>query len=446
MDNAFVPYQFGYDYGIGVKSATGGRMQMGAKGSPTPIQGASGGSGGFQMVQILQTSELEDHLGISADASGGVGLFSASDRFNFARDCKIQTNSIALLLTCTQLNGFVQITQPVLDEAAAALVSNGQMDLFTQRYGDCFVAGLESGGQFFGVIRIDVRSEEDHQTIENSLSGAYGPFSADVGVKVQSALAQTQSTAETFIYYEGGNVQTKPQTPQQLFAAADEWSHSVLQAPKPYTALLLPWIIADGPNPPNAADLDHQRDVLKTCARLRSQVIDRLNLIEYMVDPMHTGEFLIGPRDADRLSQLHNAVSNDYDMIQNAASFAIDNAKQAVEPETYARTIKNLANYSLTVLPPDLPKRVDGSNIKVPDFSKAPDWTTLNSLANTNHLTLHYVSANPSQPYQFVSQDPAATIPVAAGATVTVYGIGQPPQPHVINSLIFRRPAMVAHR
>jgi hypothetical protein len=185
-------------------------MQLGAKGSAAPVQGAPGGSGGFQMLQIRQTSDLEDHLGISADASAGVGLFSASDRFSFSRDCKIQANSISLLLTCTQQNGFVQITEPILDEAASAVVSNGQSDLFSQRYGDRFVAGLESGGQFFGVIRIEVRSETDHQTIENSLSGSYGPFSADVSVKVQSALTQTNSSAETLIYYEGGNVQTKP--------------------------------------------------------------------------------------------------------------------------------------------------------------------------------------------------------------------------------------------
>jgi hypothetical protein len=420
MENAFVPYQFGYDYGIGVKSATGGRMQLGAKGAPSQVKDASGGSGGFQMLQIRQTSELEDHLGISADASGGVGLFSASDRFNFSRDCKIQTSSISLLLTCTQLNGFEQLTQPVLDDAAGALVSAGQADLFAQRYGDCFVAGLETGGQFFGVIRIDVRSESDHQTIENSLSGSYGPFSADVSVKVQSALTDTKSSAETFLYYEGGNVQTKPQTPEELFAAANEWSKSVLQAPKPYTALLLPWIIANGPNPPNAADLDHQRDVLKSCAKLRSQVIDRLNVLEYMVDPAHTSEFAMSSSDPARLATLHAAVSGDYDMVQDAASFAIDNAKQAVEPETFARTIKGQGGYSLTVLPPDLPKRVDGSNIQVPDFSKVTDVGGMNSLASQNKLTLHYVSASASQTYQFLSQDPAA------GATVTVVGNGQP--------------------
>jgi hypothetical protein len=320
----------------------------------------------------------------------------------------------------------MQITEPTLDDAAGALVSSGQAQLFTDRYGDCFVAGLESGGQFFGVIRIDVRSESDHQTIENSLSGSYGPFSADVSVKVQSALTDTKSSAETFIYYEGGNVQTKPQTPEELFAAANEWSRSVLQTPKPYTALLLPWIIANGPNPPNAADLDHQRDVLKSCAKLRSQVIDRLNVIEYMVDPAHSSEFVMATGDADRLGKLHAAISGDYDMIQDAASFAINNAKLAAEPETYARTVKGMAGYSLTVLPPDLPKRVDGSNIKVPDFSPVTDWNAMNALAANNKLTLHYVSANVSPGYHFLSQDPAPGTPVAAGATVTVVGNGEP--------------------
>ena len=432
MDNAFVPYQFGYDYGIGVKSSTGGRMQLGAKGAPTQVQGASGGSGGFQMIQITQTSELEDHLGISADASGGVGLFSASDRFNFSRDCKIQTNSISLLLTCTVQNGFSQIDQPVLDPAAAQLVANGQADLFAQRYGDCFVAGIESGGQFFGVVRIDVKSESDHQTIENSLSGSYGPFSADVNVKVQSALQTTQSSAETFLYYEGGNVQTKPQTPKELFAAADEWSRSVQQAPKPYTALLLPWIIANGPNPPNAADLEHQRDVLKSCAKLRSAVIDRLNIIEYIQD--NTAQFVLKTGDSDRLSNLHAAISGDYDIIEDAASYAIDNAKLAVEPETYARTVKNLTNYSLTTLS-GLPSRVDASSILVPDFSQARDWDAMNAMATKNKLTLNYVNSGANPTYVFVSQSPAAGTNVAIGTTVTVVGKSQPPRPFLVTPM-----------
>jgi hypothetical protein len=113
MDNVEVPYQAGHAFGIGVKSATGGRRGLGVVGAVSQIAGASGGSGGFEMTRIQTTSDLEDHVGISADASGGVGLFSASDRFNFVKDCKIQTTSIAILLHCTRQFGFQQIDNPM---------------------------------------------------------------------------------------------------------------------------------------------------------------------------------------------------------------------------------------------------------------------------------------------------------------------------------------------
>jgi hypothetical protein len=162
------------------------------------------------------------------------------------------------------------------------------------------------------------------------------------------------------VYYEGGSISTKPLTPQQLFDAANEWSASVKSASQPYTALLLPWIIANGPQPPNAEDLEHQRETLMTCAKLRSQVQDRLNLLEYMMDPNHTAEFAMAPGDPDRIAKLHAAISGDYDLISECASFDMDNAKGALEPEPYARTQKNLPDYTLTLLPTDLPKRVAG--------------------------------------------------------------------------------------
>jgi len=151
---------------------------------------------------------------------------------------------------------------------------------------------------------------------------------------------------------------------------------SIRQARTEY-ALLLPWAIANGPTPPNAADLEHQNDVLKTCAKLRSQVIDRLNMLEYMMDPRHISEFIMAAGDAERLAKLHSSISDDYDIIQSAASYAINNAKLAVEPETNARTVKNLAAYSITVLSPDeLPKRIDGSLVHPEGNPQASAVTT----------------------------------------------------------------------
>ena len=384
MQNAKVPYQEGYDFGIGVDSATGDSRQMGIVGTQTQVKSAPGGSGGFEVIKIETTKDMEDQLGISADASGGVGPFSASARFNFARDSKVQSKSISVLLTCTRLKGFTQIDKPVLDDDAAKLMANGNVSLFKERYGDYFVRGIESGGQFFGFMRIDVKSEEDYKTMESSLSGSYGPFSADVGVNMKSSLKQTNSTANIMLYYEGGFVQKKPQTPDELFQAADQWTNSVDDQSKPYNALLVPWEIANGPPPPNIADLLNQKDVLTACANLRSQVIDKMNVLDYITDPIHQSEFIFGPNDVQNLQSLFTGVSNDHDIIQKAASFAINNPKDAVEPVTYARTVGHQPNYAITILH-DLPKRVDGSN-KLPGTGGTPHNPPINIL-HKNILT-----------------------------------------------------------
>jgi hypothetical protein len=362
MQNQTIPYQDGLDFGVGVDLATGGRRQYGATGTPQKMQaGLTGGDGTYMYVRIDDTHDLETHLGISAEASGGAGLFSASARFSFAKDVKVQSNSTTILLKCTKSFGFKQILKPDLDPSAAPLVANGQADLFTQRYGDYFVAGIESGGQFFGVIKIDVASETDNTKISAALSGSYGMFSAKVSTDLSEAVKDTHSRVSATLYYQGGNVSRDVRTPDDLFAARDEWDKTVLTDAKPFAVLLLPWVIANGPNPPNSADMQKQQDVLTACAKLRSQIIDRLNLLEYMMDPLHTGQFEMKSGDADRLSKYHAAVSFDADLVQQAASFAIDNAKQAVEPETYARTIKGLPTYAITVFArSDLPPRAAG--------------------------------------------------------------------------------------
>jgi hypothetical protein len=419
MNQTESTYRRGYAFGIGVESASGSPMGLVVTGTPAMVRDATGGEGSFQFTRIATTSELEDHLGISAAASGGIGLFSASDRFNFAKDCKIQSNSITLLLYCTREFGFEQIDDPRLSESAASIMAKGNLQLFQGKYGDCFVRGIATGGQFFGVVRIDCKSEDSRQTIENSLSGSYGTLSADVAVKVSSALKATSSHAETYIHYEGGDVKTIVDTPEKLFAAATEWLNSLAASRKPYSVTLAPYIIADGPEPPNKADLQHQQDVLARCAILRSKTIDKQNLIDYMMSPQHAGDFDIKP-DSPNLSELAAKISNDLDIIASAASFAIENPKDALEPEDYARQKKGLAGYTLTQIPANIPKLKDGVPVTVPDF-RPLSYQDASSVASSKQLSLQWVTVgDPNQPWHISSQDPPPGAQVNPGATVTL--------------------------
>jgi hypothetical protein len=357
-----VPYRHGYEYGMGVDSASGSPMGCAIVGTPTNVRDAPGGSGSFLFTRVETTSDLEEHLGISADLSGGVGLFSASDRFTFAKNCKVQTSSITLLIHCTREYGFEQIDTPEIEkDHAAPLVADGKDVLFQARYGDRFVRGMTSGGQFFGILRIDVKTEQARSDIENTLSGTYGlAWSADIAAKVTSTLQSTNSEARAFVYYEGGELKTIPTTPEQVYAAATEWLQSLDANRKPYQVTLSPYIIAAGPNPPNPEQLQHQRDVLVRCAQLRSRTIDNINLIDYMTDTKHANDFEAVP-DGLNLAELSANLNRDLDLIAEAASFAIDNPTEALSVEDFARKEKKIDNYTITLLPLNLPKLKPGA-------------------------------------------------------------------------------------
>jgi len=420
MEQVQSTYKEGYNYGIGVSSATGSPMGLGVTGAPTMVRDAPGGGGSFQFTRIMNSQDLETHLGISADASGGIGLFSASDRFSFAKDCKVQSSSIALLLYCTGEFGFEQIDDPTLSPGAAALVASGQQAQFQEKYGDCFVRGIATGGQFFGVVRIDISSESARTNVENSLSGSYGTFSGDVTVKLTDAMTKTNSSAKTYVWYEGGDVKTIVDTPEKLFTATTEWLNSLSANRKPYSVTLAPYIIANGPQPPNQADLQHQHDVLAHCAVLRSKTFDKRNLIDYMSDPQHAGDFDAvpnGPNLADLLAKF----DQDLDIISQAASFAINNPKDALEPEEYARQKKGLANYTLTLVPANLPKLKGGESVVLPDFRPLTNESDAENLAKSKRVGIHWVSAGQTgQAWRILSQDPPPGTPANPGSTVTL--------------------------
>jgi hypothetical protein len=419
MDQIEVAYRKGFEFGMGVKASTGSPLGQGVVGDETPVKDAIGGKGTFQMTRIQSTEELESHLGISAEVSGGIGLFSASDRFTFAKECKIQTTSLMLLVQCTRQLGFIQIDNPALSPTAAALTAGGNGELFSERYGDCFVRGMTRGGQFFGLIRIDTQSNEARETIVNKLSGTYGAFSAEVSGNISDAMKATSSSADIRIYYEGGRVVTQPQSPQDLLKASQEWAGSVEAEPVPYSVTLAPYVVADGPEPTNKEDLQHQHDVLVRCAKMRSATLDKQNLVDYVVDPSHRDEFEFAPGGAD-LDSLAAGLSLDLDVIAEAASHAIEHPKEALEPEPYARQIKGMAGYVLTKIPTNMPNHRGATSV-VPDFRAAKSQVDAIALATAKRLTLHWVeSADIDVGWHVASQDLAPGTPVPVGTTITL--------------------------
>lgn len=82
-----VPYfrGCGYNFGVGVDLATGSRMGKVVDGAASVVEDAEGATVEFRVERIQSTEELEQALGIQAEANYGCGAFgagaSASARF-----------------------------------------------------------------------------------------------------------------------------------------------------------------------------------------------------------------------------------------------------------------------------------------------------------------------------------------------------------------------------
>jgi hypothetical protein len=163
---------------------------------------------------------------------------------------------------------------------------------------------------------------------------------------------------------------------------------TVRTEPKPYGVTLAPYRVALGPTPPNLAEIEHQRDVLIRCAKLRAQTLDKLNLIEYILDPNHMNEFEIvpPPPTGPDLPALQAALAGDLDVIAQTASYATNNIKEAREPEKYMNDIKGISGFKFTALPTNLPRHTGGP-IVVPSIQ-------VRSLRGLDHQDIRLILQN----------------------------------------------------
>jgi hypothetical protein len=124
------------------------------------------------------------------------------------------------------------------------------------------------------------------------------------------------------------------------------------QVAVPYSVTLAPLVIAEGPLPPNEADLQHAQDVLIFCAKRRSTLTDQLNTFQYIVDNPARFDFSNGA-SLPEISRASETVQSDLDLIARCASHAMSDPKNAKFPEDFATSIGE--EYPRTIIPEILP-------------------------------------------------------------------------------------------
>ena len=420
-----VPYYHGLTYGIGVDSPSGTAMNMVATGTPNAVSNGNGQTMSFTWTEVKTQEDLMSHLGISADASGGIGLFSASARFSFAKDVQINTSSVFAVLDLRVMNAFQQIDSPGISANASTLISQGNMSAFQQQFGDKFVRGLSTGGAFFGTVEIVTNDETDRENIETAISGAYGVVNGKVSLSDSFSKAISNHSVHVQVYTEGGQLPAQlPTDPVSLLNAANTWLPTVQNAGVVYSALVDSDSILPLPNPPTYIDLQHQEDVLTQCSLDRDADMQSLNDIAYIKS--HPNQFQspnggpLGAADFTALNTLANQITQDMQTIQQAADTALTDPKNCAYPV-------------LQVVPPAvLPvNRIATLWVTVPDLSPDDIYSDVNGQLKNANLVSSYqgVYASDTCPEgQVVNQSPIAGTHVPAGTVVTWYLCRNPTQ------------------
>ncbi|RWO22126.1 PASTA domain-containing protein [Mesorhizobium sp.] len=420
-----VPYRPGYAFGVGADLATGSPMGKVVSAPETAVPRAAGATINFQVHRIQSTEELEQALSIEAEASYGSGSFGAnvSARFSYAKKAKIQSSSLFMVVTTRVELAFLSIDDPALSENAQTLVSRPED--FKARYGNVFVRGIGRGGLFVGTIRMETESAEESQEIAGELKGSYGLFSAEI--KAKFAEIQSKHRTSTFIdmYHEGGPIDlhiSDLTNPLELLDNANRFLDSFNTDPDkfavPYFVTLAPIAIAKGPLPPNSAELEHAQDVLVACSKARSRLLDKINLLDYILDNTSRFEFT-GGADRTAVQKALDDFQVDLDLVADCASTAIRSPAQAAMPATYAKNIGSAyPRAELPVLP--VPK--GGKMVAVPDFAGYKSWVECNEAATRAGLVAQQTLATiePGDVFRVLSVSPPAGTSVPEGSVVTI--------------------------
>lgn len=165
----------------------------------------------FSTITLINThEELMNNMGLSVEAEGRYGFFSAALKAQFAETTSYNSTSTFLMAKVIVQNPFkrgrnFQLTR----EANAVLQVPGTgINTFKTAFGDSFVRGLQAGGEFYAVIRITSVSSRTERDLSASLQAEYNGLVAAGAFKARFAQANqnenTRSECNAMMYQRAG--------------------------------------------------------------------------------------------------------------------------------------------------------------------------------------------------------------------------------------------------
>ncbi|WP_344516065.1 hypothetical protein [Dactylosporangium maewongense] len=158
------------------------------------------GAEAIASITIINThEELQEHLGMSFEAQGRYGFFSASAKANFSDSTKFNSTSTFVVARCVVGNSLRRGKSFKVALEAKALLDANRFDEFKRAFGDSFIRGLQTGGEFYAVIRITSISTSKQSELGATLQAEANGLAASGDFKIAFTKANSsESTRSEF--------------------------------------------------------------------------------------------------------------------------------------------------------------------------------------------------------------------------------------------------------
>jgi hypothetical protein len=320
-----IPWTPGMNFGMGVNLLEGGIAGKAVEIGPvSTTTHASGMTVSYQLHKITSLEDLYSSIGISVEASGHYGLFSASGKVKYAKEVKFNSQSTFLLARCFVENAFEQCEDATIRQAAGQLLAQGREKDFQDRFGDGFVRGMQNGGEFHAIIAITSFSRDEQEAVGAALQAKYGTLftpGGEVDVKLDDQTKQRVEKTDVMIstFQRGGQGDETSFTSdiEQVMARLQAFPRFVQENPVPFGVQVASYRTLDLPDGPSPIDIQNQKDKLTEYARIQLELQSLRNDVEFM--QLHP-DFYVDPPAPATLNTWQESFGSQLDRLVAQAS------------------------------------------------------------------------------------------------------------------------------
>lgn len=284
-----IPFVNGMKVGLGYDLLTGGPSSdpavVGSSITPPQTGGGQTVTTTFRLVQ--EVDALQEAVGLSAAVAGGYAGFSGSAKMQFAQQCAVTQYCLYVVLAVEVINSCESIDNPALVPDGTAMLAAGTVDRFRARFGNRYVSGLKTGGEYYAVYRVQSFDEAERTSVGAQISASFHNPVLSASLNADIETSKSKSTNEldvnVFVYSAGGisNTETalaemidKAHVFPSLVSGTNAISYQVLL--DEYAGLELPG------DKLNFIDVEQQTECLLFNSRLKNDFNTLINDIDFI--------------------------------------------------------------------------------------------------------------------------------------------------------------------